>query len=67
MNVFEIVIDNKKYEYVTSKKINNKNYIAYADDNNIFISEYLLNNNKLELLEISDEIFNMVKEVMNIE
>ena len=67
MNVFEIVIDNKIYEYVTSKKINNKNYIAYADDNNIIISEYLLDNNKLKLLPISDEILSMVKEVMNIE
>ena len=42
MKLFDIIIDNKKYEFVNSIHLNGKNYVAYTDNKNIYISEFVI-------------------------
>lgn len=67
MKPFEIIIDNKSYEYIDSKVVNNKNYVLYADDNNLYISEYEIINNTINLKEVSEDLLPLLKEVFEIE
>ena len=56
-----ITIDNKKYNLVNMVNYNNKNYIAYSDNNNTYISEIIFDNNKYM---IKDNLLNKIKEEM---
>ena len=67
MNPFDIIIDNKKYEFIDAQAVDNKTYVLYADDSNMYISEYEIINNKIILKEVSEEILPKLKEVFNIE
>lgn len=62
----DIIIDNKKYSYVDSITINNKNYVAYTDGEITSISEYILKDDNVEFIALNDEEFNMVKEAMKL-
>ena len=66
MKIFDINIDDKKYSFVDSIHLNGKNYIAYEDNDNIYISEYTIEEDELELLEVDDETLNVVKEAMGL-
>ena len=65
MQAFEIVINDKKYEYISTKKIDDKDYIMYADDNNIYINEYKIDNNNLVLTPLDNDLFSKLKEVFD--
>ena len=67
MNPFEIIIDNKSYEYIDSKVVDGKNYVLYADENNLYISEYEIIDKTINLKEVSDELLPLLKEAFNIE
>lgn len=64
--MLDIIIEGIKYTYVKSMKINDKNYIAYSDDNNIYISEYEVVDNSISIKEISDLDFLRIKEEMGL-
>ena len=50
-----ITINGKDYNVVGNVEIDNKNYIAYEDEDNIYINAYTFEDDKLNLLEITDE------------
>ncbi len=62
----EIYIDNEKYEYVDDISLNGKKYLAYTDNKNIYISEYIISSNTVEIKDITDEELLQVKEAMNL-
>ena len=67
METFSIVIDGKTYEYITSKKIDGVDYVAYADEQNIYIAKYKIIDNQISLEPVEEDKINLVKEAMNIE
>ena len=67
MKLFEIIIDNIKYDFIDSIKLDNKDYVAYKDsDNNIYISEYVIENDKINFKEIDEFTIEKVRMAMNI-
>ena len=66
METFEINIDGKKYEYITSKEIDGVNYVAYADKNNIYIAKYSVVGNQIKLTPISEDILPKIKEELGL-
>ncbi len=66
MKLFEIKIGNKKYEFVNSIHLNGKNYVAYSDNKNIYINEFVIEEDKVNFLEVDDNTFNTVKEAMSL-
>ena len=66
MNPFEIKIDGKNYEYIDSKVIDGKNYVLYADETNMYISEFEIIDNKIILKEINNALLDKLKEAFNI-
>lgn len=59
-----ITIDNKKYDIVNIISYNNKDYIAYSDDNNTYISEIAFINNKYVIKDIDDNLLEKIKHEM---
>ena len=67
MKLFEIIIDNIKYDFIDSIELNNKKYVAYKDaDDNVYISEYINNNGSIDFLEVNEETIEKVREAMSI-
>lgn len=64
--MLDIVIDGIKYTYVKSMKMFGKNYIAYSDNDSIYISEYEVVGNSISVKEIPDSDFIKVKESMGL-
>lgn len=62
----EIKIDNKSYNLIDSVCIDNKNYMAYEDEEKIYISEYIVENNQIKLLTITEKELERVKMEMNL-
>ena len=65
MNPLDIYIDGKKYHYIKSISYKGKNYIAFNDDSNIYIKEYIINNN-ISFIDIDDDMFNKIKGFMHL-
>lgn len=67
MKELEIKIRNKTYEYVKCIAHEGKGYIAYSDQEKIYISEYkILENQEIKLLPINNKIFRKIKRVMEL-
>lgn len=66
METFEINIDGKKFEYITSKEVDGINYVAYADDENIYIAKYSVIGNQIKLTPISEDILPKIKEELGL-
>lgn len=66
MKIFDIRIDDKNYKFVDSINLNGKNYIAYEDDENTYISEYEIEDDEVKFTPVSDEELNTVKEAMGL-
>jgi hypothetical protein len=62
----EIKIDNKSYNLIDSVCIDNKNYMAYEDEEKIYISQYIVENNQIKLLTITEKELERVKMEMNL-
>ena len=65
MNPLDIIIDNKRYEYISDIVYNHKNYIAFKDDSYIYIKEFSFDNG-FYFYDINDELYNIVRKMMNI-
>ena len=65
MNPLDIIIDNKKYEYVNDIVYNNKNYVAFKDDNYLYIKEFTFDN-ELIFLDINDSLYDTLRKMMNL-
>ncbi len=48
-------INGKEYNVIDRITIDNKDYIAYEDEDNIYINAYTIENDKMDLLEITEE------------
>ncbi|MBR6073074.1 MAG: DUF1292 domain-containing protein [Bacilli bacterium] len=66
MKIFDIRIDDKNYKFVDSINLNGKNYIAYEDDENTYISEYEIEDDEVKFTPVSDKELNTVKEAMGL-
>lgn len=66
MGILEVVIDGKKYEYVDSMMYEGKCYVALANDENITINEYAIEGDYINLFPLDDNLFQRVKEAMNL-
>lgn len=66
MNLFNISFDNKKFTYIDSIVIDNKDYVAYMDGDNIYVSEYVLENRNITFLDVTDATYDMVLRELNL-
>lgn len=64
MNPFDIIIDDKVYEYIDSILLNDKYYVAFMDDNATYIKEYKIKNNNIELYDIDDDVAETIWEMI---
>lgn len=60
MNLFNIIRDNKKFNYIDSISIDKHNYVAYMDDDNIFVSEYKIVNDDIIFDDVDDITYEKV-------
>lgn len=60
MNLFNIIRDNKKFNYIDSISIDKHNYVAYMDDDNIFVSEYTIVNEDIIFDDVDDITYEKV-------
>ena len=65
MNPLDIIIDNKKYEYINDIVYNSKNYVAFKDDNYLYIKEFTFDN-ELIFLDINDSLYDTLRKMMNL-
>ena len=65
MDLLNIIIDNKSYDYIDSIRIGEKCYIAYGDGKNIYICGYDPSDNSTYV--ISDKEYNEAKKRMNLD
>ncbi len=59
MDLISININNQEYTYIDKISLNNKNYVAYMDKDNVYVSEYEINNNII-FKDVDDTTFNQV-------
>ena len=64
MNPFDIIIDNKKYEFIDSILLNNKYYVAFMDDEATYIKKNKINKSSIELFDIDDELAKTIWEMI---
>ena len=64
MNPFDIIIDDKVYEYIDSILLNDKYYVAFMDDDATYIKEYKIKNNNIELYDIADNLAETIWEML---
>ena len=64
--MLDIIVNNKRYQYIQCIKIDNASYIAITDGNSITISEYKMLDDKIQLLPIDDKTFDIVRKEMNL-
>ena len=62
----ELIINDKKYKLVKVLNIDNKNYIAYEDEESIYVNEYIFEDNQMKLNEISNQEFDKVVKELNL-
>lgn len=60
----EININGKTYEYVNNIIYKGKTYVAYMDSDNVYISEYIMQGEKIIFKDVPKEVFEKIKEVM---
>lgn len=65
MDLLTIEINNQKYTYLDCINLENKEYVAYMDQENVYVSECI---KKEELLfqDVSDEIYKKVIEALQL-
>ena len=64
MNPFDIIIDDKVYEYIDSILLNDKYYVAFMVDDATYIKEYKIKNNNIELYDIDDDLAETIWEMI---
>lgn len=66
MDLFDIKIDNKNFNYIDSIKINEKNYVAFSDDDNIYVSEYKIIDGDIIFDDVDDLTYDKVLKELGI-
>ncbi len=66
MGLFNIIIDGKNYDYIDSINYENENYVAYSDEDSIYISKYTMHDEEIEFMDIDEDTFNKIREVMQL-
>ena len=66
MKIFDIKIDDKNYKFIDSINLNGKNYIAFEDDESIYIKEYSIEEDEVVFTPIDDNELNTVNEAMGL-
>lgn len=66
MDLFNITFNNKKFTYIDSITLDGKNYVAYMDDDNVYISEYTLKNGDITFFDVSDAIYDHILKELNL-
>ncbi len=67
MKLFDILIDDKKYSFIDTIRNKGKDYIAYSDyEGNVYISELVIESNKINFKEITDVEIQEIRSLMNI-
>lgn len=64
--MLDIVINNKRYEYIQCVKIDNNSFIAMTDGESIIISQYKMIEDRIHLMPIDDKTFEIVRKEMNL-
>lgn len=60
MDFFNIIIDNKKFAYIDSITINKRNYVAFMDEENVFVNEYKIIDGNITFNDIDDRTYAIV-------
>lgn len=67
MKLFDILVDNKKYSFIDTVRNKGKEYIAYSDyEGNVYISELVIESNRINFKETTNEEIQEVRSLMNI-
>ena len=66
MDLFNITFDNKNFTYIDSITIDNKNYVAYMDEDNVYISEYIIEKGDITFLDVTDATYDIVLKELNL-
>ena len=64
--MFNINIDGKNYEFLNSTTIDNKSYVAFFDEDTIYIKEYTFLNDNIIFNDIDDATYEIVRKEFNI-
>lgn len=65
MDLLTIKINHQKYIYLDSIHLENKKYVTYMDDTNVYVSE-CINNGEIFFKDVSDEVYKKVIEVLHL-
>ncbi len=65
MDLLTIEINNQKYTYLDSINLEDKEYVAYMDETNVYVSE-CIKKEELFFKDVSDAIYNKVLEVLHL-
>lgn len=65
-NIFKLMNKTEEFTYVDSINYKGKNYVAYMDEENLYISEYTIEGEELILDDISDELYETLLKEMKI-
>ncbi len=60
MKQLAIKIDDEHFTYLDSITIEEKNYVAYMDENTIYVSEYLIDEGQVTFKDINDELYKRI-------
>lgn len=65
MDLLTIEINNQKYTYLDSINLENKEYVAYMDEKNVYVSE-CIKTDELFFKDVSDEVYRKVIEALQL-
>lgn len=65
MDLFTIKINNENYTYLDSVHLDNKKYVVYMDEENLYVSE-CVKKKELFFQDVSDEIYSKVLESISL-
>lgn len=65
MDLLTIEINNQKYTYLDSINLENKEYVAYMDEANVYVSE-CIKTDELFFKDVSDEVYKKVIEALDL-
>ena len=51
-----IIINGKKYDFLSTYTIDNNNYVVYTDDDGIYVSQYIEDNGDLSFINIDENL-----------
>lgn len=65
MDLLNFKMNEENYTYLDSIQLGNKEYVAYMDEENLYVSE-CIKNKDLFFQEVSDEVYTKVVEALGL-